>query len=236
MNYYELLGISQTATEEEIKKAYKREMKKWHPDINKDEQAVSMSIKINEAKDVLLDEVKRKAYDESLKEDKTKTYEKYSSPKKETKDYTKTYNDYSEPKTVTKWQYLKDYLKYGNINIIKKVLIIIAVLLESFICTALKYLVIALSFLCFILTDVIISLFNYLFPIILLLIIITLYSLTNNNINNNSYIISLIVIISVFISSFILPVIGKLLISPRVFYFLYNNLDIYLFKKIVGYK
>ena len=62
MNYYELLGIDSNASADEIKRAYKTQMKKWHPDINKDEDAVSMSMKINEAKDVLLDEVKRQEY------------------------------------------------------------------------------------------------------------------------------------------------------------------------------
>ena len=53
MNYYELLGVSKNANKEEIKSAYKKQMKKWHPDINKSEDAVNMSSKINEAKEEL---------------------------------------------------------------------------------------------------------------------------------------------------------------------------------------
>ena len=83
MNYYELLGIKTTATEEEIRKAYKAQMKKWHPDINKDSEAVSMSMKINEAKDVLLDDVKRKEYDKYLNEKDNITYKRYSGVKAE---------------------------------------------------------------------------------------------------------------------------------------------------------
>lgn len=247
MNYYELLGVSSSATEEEIKRAYKREMKKWHPDINKDEKAVSMSMKINEAKDTLLDEIKRKQYDESLKAEKTKTYEKYSSPRQNTKAYTNTNNvnntkeeNVQEAKTVTKWQYLRDYLKYGNFNILKKALVLVLVLLESFFCTILKYLVIFISFFCFIFSNIVIMFFYYLYPIIILLIGVFLYLLAtmgiNGLINNHIEVLRGIIIMAiVFASSFVLPVVGKKLLSERVFYFLYNKLDIYLFKKIVGY-
>ena len=69
LNYYELLGISEIATKEEIKKAYKTQMKNWHPDINKSEEAPEMSIKLNEAKETLLDDDKRKAYDLSLRKE-----------------------------------------------------------------------------------------------------------------------------------------------------------------------
>ena len=76
MNYYELLGIKVDASDDEIKDAYKREIKKWHPDINKDPEAVNISMKINEAKDILLDKEKRKEYDYSLKKEEEKVYNK----------------------------------------------------------------------------------------------------------------------------------------------------------------
>ena len=66
INYYELLGIKKDATEEEIKKAYRMQAKKWHPDLNKDKDAASISMKLNEAKEVLLDPLKRKDYDKYL--------------------------------------------------------------------------------------------------------------------------------------------------------------------------
>lgn len=241
MNYYELLGVSQTATEEEIKKAYKIQMKKWHPDINKDEKAVSMSIKINEAKDILLDEVKRKAYDESLKSEESSTYEKYSNVKNNKKEKVYRNEPVRETRKVTKWEYLKDYLNYGNLNIFKKTLVITLVLLESFFCTILRYLVIAFSFFCFIFSNVVIMLFNYLYPVILLLIGVTVYLLATSGLQGllTDHIVELravIILIVVYISSFILPIIGKKLLSEKVFNFLYNKLDIYLFKKAVGYK
>ena len=45
MNYYELLGVCNTASKEEIQKAYKTQMKKWHPDINKSTEAPKMAVK-----------------------------------------------------------------------------------------------------------------------------------------------------------------------------------------------
>ena len=102
MNYYELLGVSSDASSEDIKRAYKIQMKKWHPDINKDSEAVSMSMKINEAKDTLLDEVKRKEYDDFLNHKNASTYNKYSNGKTSSSN-----NDYKKYETqmVTKWDY-----------------------------------------------------------------------------------------------------------------------------------
>jgi len=63
-DYYETLGINKDATKEEIKKAYKKLAKKYHPDINKAEDAESKFKEINEAVSVLADEQKRQRYDQ----------------------------------------------------------------------------------------------------------------------------------------------------------------------------
>ena len=71
-NYYEILGVTKTSTNEEIKKAYKKKATKYHPDKNvgkseaekqKNEEEFK---KINEAYETLSDDKKRKAYDDSL--------------------------------------------------------------------------------------------------------------------------------------------------------------------------
>ncbi len=62
-DYYEILGVSKDASKEEIKKAYKKLAKKYHPDINKSKDAEEKFKKINEAASVLLDDNKRKNYD-----------------------------------------------------------------------------------------------------------------------------------------------------------------------------
>ncbi len=62
---YETLGVAQTASADEIRKAYRKLARKYHPDINPgDASAEAAFKKIAAAYDVLSDEAKRKAYDE----------------------------------------------------------------------------------------------------------------------------------------------------------------------------
>jgi len=63
-NYYETLGISKSANADEIKSAYRKLAKQYHPDVNKDPQAQNKFKEINEAYEVLGDEKKRANYDQ----------------------------------------------------------------------------------------------------------------------------------------------------------------------------
>lgn len=65
-DYYELLGVSKSADEKEIKKAYKRLASKYHPDKNQDNkaQAEEKFKEIKEAYEILTDKEKRAAYDQ----------------------------------------------------------------------------------------------------------------------------------------------------------------------------
>src|SRR3989344_4512587 len=64
-DYYKVLGVEKNASKEEIKKAYKRLAKKYHPDLNKEDPNASEKFKeINEAASVLGDDQKRQTYDQ----------------------------------------------------------------------------------------------------------------------------------------------------------------------------
>ncbi len=64
LDYYEVLGVSKNATNGDIKKAYKKLAKKYHPDLNPENKSAEEKFKeLNEAYEVLGDEEKRKKYD-----------------------------------------------------------------------------------------------------------------------------------------------------------------------------
>ncbi len=65
-NYYDVLGVAKDASDADIKSAYRKLVKEFHPDTNKDENAQAMMQKINEAYTTLKTESSRRQYDMSL--------------------------------------------------------------------------------------------------------------------------------------------------------------------------
>jgi curved DNA-binding protein len=64
IDYYKILGIDKNATESDIKKAYRKQARKYHPDLNPNDADAKMNFQqINEANEVLSDPEKRKKYD-----------------------------------------------------------------------------------------------------------------------------------------------------------------------------
>jgi molecular chaperone DnaJ len=62
-DFYDILGVSRDASEEEIQKAYRNKASEYHPDVSDDPDAEEKFKKVKKAKEVLTDEEKRQAYD-----------------------------------------------------------------------------------------------------------------------------------------------------------------------------
>lgn len=107
MNYYEVLGVSETATNKEIKKAYKVLVKKYHPDVFKGEKSFAEEkIKqINEAYDTLIETSLRQKYDKSL------FVPDFSNTDADNSSKTSYYNDetFSKYEDLYKYDYYKRY-------------------------------------------------------------------------------------------------------------------------------
>ena len=225
INYYDLLGIDKNASNEEIKKAYRNQAKKWHPDLNKDPKAPEMAKKVNEAKEILLDEEKRKDYDIYLENYKNGIFDNLDKRESHT-----NYNNYEE-KTYTKWEYFKLYIKYYNVGIFRKILAIICVLLESLFCLILQGINYIIAY--------IISSFGYyityglMIIAIVLVIIIIVNIVSDANIPINSILAAVGALASLILSMSLEKILNILVYKTPVSI---SKLNLFLFKKSIGYK
>ena len=82
LSYYDILNVSSNASKSEIKKSFKRLAKMYHPDINSSLEAEQKFKEINRAADVLLDDEKRKKYD-NLRGIKKRTFQEENNSKEQ---------------------------------------------------------------------------------------------------------------------------------------------------------
>ena len=142
INFYDLLGVSSNATSDEIKTSYRNMVKKYHPDVNGSQEAQKVIRSLNEAKTTLLDEEKRKEYDEIL--------QGINNSKQFSKEKSEVY--------ITRWQYYINYIKNGLDKVWIKLLKTFLVIINLLIFSLFKAIIIFIVFLLYV-TDEIIDYF-----------------------------------------------------------------------------
>ncbi|MCD4792111.1 MAG: DnaJ domain-containing protein [Bacteroidales bacterium] len=123
-NYYKILGIAKNAGEEDIKKAYRKLAKQWHPDKNPDNKKAEGKFKeISEAYDVLSDVVKRKKFDDFISfSDKQRQYSYRKASDYTERAYESEFSDFFKQffrkrKTDRRYSYFKGDDLRGKITI-----------------------------------------------------------------------------------------------------------------------
>ena len=95
--FYEVLNLSEDASAEELKRAYRSLIKLWHPDLNPDKpDAAEVTQKIIEAYGILSDPLKRSQYDEYLSLVRQKTNNTYAGPGESEPDSSGTYSAWQD--------------------------------------------------------------------------------------------------------------------------------------------
>ena len=106
-DYYKILGIEKNAEEDEIKKAYRKLAKQWHPDKNPDNKKAEDRFKqISEAYDVLSDVTKRKKFDDFINVRSTNYFLKKSMKQ----NFRNFLNNFSEKKDKKNIHILKEMI------------------------------------------------------------------------------------------------------------------------------
>ncbi|WP_019038746.1 DnaJ C-terminal domain-containing protein [Psychroflexus tropicus] len=98
IDYYNILGLSKNASESDIKKAYRKLARKYHPDLNpNDKKAEQKFKKVNEAHEVLANPENRKKYDKYGEHwQHAEDYEKAKQQQSQQKAYSSSYGNYSD--------------------------------------------------------------------------------------------------------------------------------------------
>lgn len=232
INFYDLLGVSKNASSEEIKKAYRKQMMAWHPDKNKSDNASEIASKLNEAKEILLDETKRKQYDEELENTKKKVYEHVSNANKKGSKTNKKNNSNSEEKYYTKWEYFLLYLRHYNVPIWRKILAIVFVVLETLFCFIFEVINVIISYFIYYSYDILYSI-GIIASIYLMIMgcVPLIMNIDFDMMKTLLYIFGGLIVLFIVI---LLPKIYEITVIKIPVYI--SKINLFLFKKSIGYK
>ena len=123
--YYEILDVSENATVDEIKKAYRKKAKEYHPDVNNGEGNEEMLKLVNEAYETLIDPNKRQDYDNKIGIGEQigvtqQPYNNYHEDQSNTNDYNtqQTYANYRNTQSNTNnYKTQQPYWNYSNTEV-----------------------------------------------------------------------------------------------------------------------